>query len=96
MTVPAAGGEGPGTVVLPLTITVPADATPGDHSGAVVAASTTSGGSEAANVQLEQRVAVRVYLRVAGESAPGLTLSDVVASYRPAALPWQAGAVDVT
>ncbi|MEV0898817.1 DUF916 domain-containing protein [Actinoplanes sp. NPDC049802] len=60
---------------IPFTITVPPNATPGDHVGGVVAleaepsAVTQAGG---ATVRIQRAVAARVYLRVAGTIVPGL------------------------
>jgi hypothetical protein len=50
---------------VPFTLTVPADASPGDHIGGIV---TSSSG---------QRMGVRIQLRVGGELKPQLTVSDV-------------------
>jgi hypothetical protein len=58
---------------VPFALTVPADATPGDHVGGIVAAvteETTDAGGNA--IQLERRVGARVHLRVAGELDPDL------------------------
>ena len=67
---------------IPFTITVPADATPGDHAAGIVASfrspSTTADGS---SVQVEQRVGTRIYLRVDGDLAPAVHVSGSVASY---------------
>ncbi len=97
VTVPPANGDGPGKVVLPVTIAVPENATPGDHTAGILAVLRTLGENpEGQNVQLEQRVAARVYLRVDGDLAPGLTISDISGSYRASDLPWQAGRIDLS
>ncbi|MER8043073.1 DUF916 domain-containing protein [Streptomyces sp. NPDC094032] len=66
-------------VTVPYTLTVPADAEPGDHPGAVVALDERiakgSGGSVALGVQ--RAVAARVYLRVGGPTVPALGVEDV-------------------
>lgn len=54
---------------VPFSLTVPADAAPGDHIGGIVT-SITQGGTE-------QRMGVRIQLRVGGELKPALTVSDV-------------------
>jgi len=96
LTVPAATGDEPGTVVLPVRITVPDDASPGDHTGAILVSLTTLGENpDGQNVLLEQRVAVRVYLRITGNLVPRLTISDLRTSYRAGTLPWQAGSLQV-
>lgn len=64
---PAATSAGPGTVALPVTVTVPRNATPGDHVAGIAAVLTTRSAKPGANnVNLEQRVATRVYFRVSG------------------------------
>ncbi|MEU8763953.1 DUF916 domain-containing protein [Streptomyces sp. NPDC048659] len=66
-------------VTVPYTLTVPADAEPGDHPGAVVALDERiakgSGGSVALGVQ--RAVGARVYLRVGGPTVPALGVEDV-------------------
>ncbi|WP_407344671.1 hypothetical protein [Pengzhenrongella phosphoraccumulans] len=86
--VPAQSVEtGLGYTIVPFSITVPADAEPGDHLGGIVASLVTvgQGGENAPSIALEQRVAARVYIRVEGELAPGLEVVDVTATYRAGA-----------
>lgn len=67
---------------IPFTITVPANATPGDHVGGVVAAETSPSGQlggDGLSVGVVHAVAARVYLRVSGPAVPGLTLDDLTA-----------------
>ena len=83
---------GPGeSRVLPFSLTVPADARPGDHAGGVVASATTPG----EQVSLERRVATRLYARVGGELQPAMTISSVAASYQPTLNPFS-GTATVT
>ncbi len=77
---------------VPFRVTVPADATPGDHPGGIVATATTAGDG----VALESRVGARVYLRVAGELAPALAVEDLVVDYEESLLPFRPGRVTVT
>jgi hypothetical protein len=64
-------------------VDVPANAQPGDHAGGIVAARTTGAPADAdRRVAVERRVGARVYLRVAGELDPRLTVTDVRADYR--------------
>ncbi|WMX47157.1 DUF916 domain-containing protein [Streptomyces roseicoloratus] len=70
-------------VTVPYTLTVPADAEPGDHPGAVVAlderiARGGGGGSVALGVQ--RAVGARVYLRVGGPTVPALSVEDLTLS----------------
>ncbi|MFB7589878.1 WxL protein peptidoglycan domain-containing protein [Streptomyces sp. NPDC056169] len=66
-------------VTVPYTLTVPADADPGDHPGALVALderiSPSGQGSVAMGVQ--RAVGARVYLRVNGPTVPALAVEDV-------------------
>ncbi|MBB2943608.1 hypothetical protein FB565_003337 [Actinoplanes lutulentus] len=80
------------TAVVPFTITVPANATPGDHPAGIAASVAGRQGS----VRVESRVGFRVLLRAAGEVAPGLTLSDVSAVHERSWNPFTPGAVTVT
>ena len=67
---------------IPFAITVPADATPGDHSAGIVASFVSQAATEGGTgVSLEQRVGTRVYLRVDGPLTPQLTVSGAVAGY---------------
>lgn len=68
-------------VVIPFSLTVPADASPGDHAGGVVASvvqTRTTGGGK---VNLDRRVAARVYLRVAGEMRPAVRVEAMKVGY---------------
>ncbi|MEU4619569.1 DUF916 domain-containing protein [Actinoplanes sp. NPDC023801] len=79
-------------VVVPFTLTVPANATPGDHAAGVVA-SLVAGTTDAAGnkVSVDHRVGSRVYLRVTGPLQPSLTVTDVqirtATSWNPLKLP---------
>ncbi|GAA1397017.1 WxL protein peptidoglycan domain-containing protein [Catellatospora coxensis] len=67
---------------IPFTITVPANAPPGDHVGGVVAAESTPSGQLAEGgmtVGVTHAVAARVYLRVSGPTVPGLAVEDLAA-----------------
>ncbi|HEY9373457.1 DUF916 domain-containing protein [Streptomyces sp.] len=74
VTVPARGH-----VTVPFTLTVPADAEPGDHPGAVVALDEriAPGGSGSVAVGVQRAVGARVYLRVNGPTVPALSVEDV-------------------
>jgi hypothetical protein len=78
--------------VVPFTLTVPADATPGDHAAGVVAslvADTTDGAGN--RVAVDHRVGSRVYLRVTGALQPSLAVTDMkinaATSWNPLNLP---------
>ncbi|MHA4777625.1 WxL protein peptidoglycan domain-containing protein [Streptomyces sp. MSC1_001] len=66
-------------VTVPYTLTVPADADPGDHPGALVALDerVSPGGRGAVAVGVQRAVAARLYLRVGGPTVPALAVEDV-------------------
>lgn len=74
---------GPGErAVIPFTLTVPHDATPGDHAGGIVAVHRTqTTGAEGASVVREDRVGARIYLRVDGPTTTAMSLTGLVAGY---------------
>ncbi|MFD6094020.1 WxL protein peptidoglycan domain-containing protein [Oerskovia sp. NPDC060338] len=91
-TVDVPAGE---TVVVPFTITVPENATPGDHPAGIVATITSASTAAGPGVGVESRVGVRVNLRVPGEVTPSLALTDVRATYEPSWNPFSPGSVRV-
>ena len=78
--------------ILGFQLDVPVDATPGDHAGGIVASASVVGEGE---IAVERRVATRMYVRVAGDLQPALTLSSFSASHTGGLLP-TSGAVRVT
>ncbi|GAA1743637.1 WxL protein peptidoglycan domain-containing protein [Aeromicrobium alkaliterrae] len=80
---------------LPFTITIPADATPGDHGAGVVASLESSSAEDTSQVNLAQRVGSRIYVRVDGELKPGVAVKGDVASYDGRINPTVAGATEV-
>jgi len=66
-----------GQQVIPFTVSVPADARPGDHAGGII----VSALSPAGEVSVDRRVAIRLDARVHGELQPGLTISSITSSY---------------
>ncbi|MDQ6927551.1 MAG: DUF916 domain-containing protein, partial [Actinomycetota bacterium] len=83
-------------VDMPIAVSVPADALPGDHAGAILAASQVEGtDSDGRKVVLDRRAGSRVYLRVAGPLRPLLTVDRVHATYHPEVNPLD-GSVDLT
>lgn len=81
-------------VIEPFTITVPVNATPGDHVGGVIASITErpAGGT----VIREDRFAVAAYLRVDGALAPALGVESVSTSYHGTANPFGGGDATVS
>ncbi|MFC6357153.1 hypothetical protein [Luethyella okanaganae] len=67
---------------IPFTVTVPHDATPGDHAAGIVASfQETATDSTGSAVQVNQRVGTRIYLRVDGTLTPKLGVSGTASGY---------------
>jgi hypothetical protein len=79
------------SVVVAFRVTIPRDATPGDHAGGVVVSLATG-----SDVRLDTRVAVRLYLRVPGFLRPELTVQYVRPTYSGVANPFGTGGVSLT
>ena len=68
--------------ILPFRLVVPANASPGDHTGGIVASvSTTSRDAKGDVVTVQHRLAERIYLRVPGALRPSLDVEQLVAGY---------------
>ena len=85
------------TKILPVAVKVPSNATPGDHVVGVMASvtskvTTTTG----QNPRLEQRIALRAFMRVSGALTPRLTVAGLKASYAGTANPVGRGSATVT
>ncbi|GHF40967.1 hypothetical protein FHX82_004898 [Amycolatopsis bartoniae] len=61
------------TTEVPFTVTVPADAAPGDHTGGIVTSLTENG--------VERRVGLRIQVRVGGELRPQLAVENLDVDY---------------
>lgn len=83
-------------VFLPLSLAVPADAQPGDHSGGVIVSLATRGKQGTTDVVLDQRVGARVFIRVSGPQRPSLTIAPVRARYQGSRNPFGTGQSFVT
>ncbi len=85
------------SVNIPFTLSVPADATPGDHAGGIVA-SVTSQATDAKGQQVlvDNRVGSRIYLRVAGDVNPALEVSNLSVSFDRSWIPFTTGTATVT
>ncbi|MEU4350586.1 DUF916 domain-containing protein [Streptomyces sp. NPDC023838] len=78
---------GGGEVTVPFTLTVPKDAEPGDHPGAIVALDTHLGRADGNGVAVQQAVGARVYLKVSGARVQGLRIDDVRFRYTAPLVP---------
>lgn len=63
--------------VVPFTVVIPAEATPGDHAGGIAASVKSPSGQ----VTVDRRLGTRMYLRVSGDIQAGLSLAGLKASY---------------
>ena len=84
------------TTILPVHLTVPANASPGDHVAAVIVSLTALvKGKSGQRVDLEQRVATRVLVRVSGTLRPQLSIENLKAKYHARINPFASGSVTV-
>ncbi|MDR1186455.1 MAG: hypothetical protein LBK95_03185, partial [Bifidobacteriaceae bacterium] len=84
----------PGTsVTVPLVWNIPADAGPGDHAAGIVTSLVED--RAAASVQVDRRLALRAYLALGGDIAPGLTISDLRVRAAGSANPFTSGRLTV-
>jgi hypothetical protein len=85
----------PGTQAdIPFTVTVPSNATPGDHVGGIVAreaVASSQTSSDGVTVNVQRAVGARIYLRVAGPTVPNLTVSGVDLTHPTPLLPTTVG-----
>ncbi|PZG01068.1 DUF916 domain-containing protein [Micromonospora endophytica] len=83
-------------VIVPFQLTVPANASPGDHAGGVVASIAQLGSTGGQRINLDRRVAARIYLRVAGPVRPGLQVEAMRVGYDNPINPFGTGPVVVS
>jgi hypothetical protein len=87
------------TIYVPFTVKVPNKALIGDHLAGIVASIVAAGqtpGDLSTNVAFEQRVGVRVAMRVAGQLHPELKIENLTAHYVGSTNPLSAGSSVVT
>jgi hypothetical protein len=97
VTIPARTAKAYGQLTVPLTASVPADATPGDHVGGVIASVRSTGtNSQGDKVTLDQRIGLRTYFHVNGALKPSLTIDNLKASYQEQHDPLGRGRINVT
>ncbi|MER7890122.1 DUF916 domain-containing protein [Micromonospora sp. NPDC094482] len=82
---------------VPFTLTVPTNATPGDHAGGIVASLTaTTTNAQGNQVAVDHRVGSRIHLRVTGELAPALAVENLVVGHNRSVDPLRGGTVTAT
>jgi hypothetical protein len=81
---------------LPVTLTIPAGAEPGDHAAGILASNEAPGtGPDGKTVTVDRRTGTRVYLRVGGPLHPALAVTKARSVYH-ASLDPRKGDLDVT
>jgi hypothetical protein len=81
---------------IPITISVPVDATPGDHVGAIVASNVAvSDNGDGQIVNVDRRTGTRMYIQVEGPLIRELAVTDLHTTYHHALSPF-GGKADVT
>jgi hypothetical protein len=82
---------------IPFQLTVPAGAAPGDHPGGVIASVTEQQvNASGQRVDVERRIAARVYLRVAGALRPAADITAVDVRYSNPLVPFGGSDATVT
>ncbi|MDG4820507.1 DUF916 domain-containing protein [Asanoa sp. WMMD1127] len=82
---------------VPFRLSVPKNATPGDHAGGIVAAvASTAVSADGGQVKVDRRVGARMYLRVTGEVRPAVDIERVAVSYTGTVNPMGGGVVTAT
>ncbi|MER7006056.1 DUF916 domain-containing protein [Dactylosporangium sp. NPDC000555] len=81
----------PGTTVqIPFRMTLPKDATPGDHAAGIVASRQVAGSADGnTRLAVDQRVGTRVYVRVNGALNPDLSITELSVDYGAAMYPFR-------
>ncbi|RWZ49789.1 DUF916 domain-containing protein [Labedella phragmitis] len=82
------------TAIVPFTLTVPADARPGDHPAGIVTSLLSD--DAGAQVQVDRRLGSRLYIRVAGELSPSVDVSEPTVSFDGVWNPFALGRLDVS
>lgn len=79
--------------VVPFTVSIPVDATPGDHPAGIVTSLRTDDPS--AQVQVDRRLGSRMQIRVSGELVPAVEISRPTVSFSGQWNPFASGSVTV-
>ncbi|MGW0434757.1 WxL protein peptidoglycan domain-containing protein [Micromonospora sp. NPDC003197] len=82
---------------IPFRLTVPTNVTPGDHAGGVIGSlAQVQVDADGQRVNVDRRIAARVYLRVSGPVQPGVTVETIQTSYANPVNPLGGGDLVVT
>jgi hypothetical protein len=78
-------------VAIPFKVTVPNEATPGDHAGGIAVGTISSGDGQ---IKIQRRIVTRLYARIQGALNPSLTISSFSANYNPSWNPFDGTVVE--
>lgn len=88
---------GRSTAIVPFTLSVPANASPGDHSAGIVASLTSEQvDAKGARILVDKRVGTRIYLRVPGDLRPALKIEGLSSTFHQTLNPVGHGRTTVT
>lgn len=97
ITVPARTATKVGEVDVPMSVKIPADATPGDHVGGItVSLDSLATSLTGQKYKLVQRVGARVFVRVIGPLRPRLSIENLSVQYHYAANPFGSGSATIS
>jgi hypothetical protein len=82
------------TVEVPFTVSIPADATPGDYAGGILTSLLQPGQEQ--GITVDRRLGVRMHVRVLGALAPSLSIEKMQIDYAGTFNPFGAGDATVT
>lgn len=83
--------------IVPVTIKIPVNASPGDHAAGLIAGLNRIATDAKGNrVNVEERVGTRIYIRVPGKLSAQLTLVNVSTTYHTSWNPFGAGSATVS
>ncbi|MEV4631374.1 DUF916 domain-containing protein [Micromonospora sp. NPDC049523] len=82
------------TAEVPFKVTVPDNATPGDYVGGILTSLTQP--DQAAGINVDRRLGIRIKLRVGGELKPNLAIEDLHVDYDGTSNPFAKGDATVT
>jgi hypothetical protein len=84
------------TAVIPFSLTVPADAEPGDHAAGIAASVISGAHGDGTGVGVESRVGFKVITQVTGPLIPAFSVERVQADYLLSWNPFRAGDISMT
>ena len=82
------------SVEVPFTVTIPANATPGDYAGGILTALFRPGQEE--GITVDRRLGIRMHVRVLGDLAPGLAVEELSVAYAGTLNPFGTGDATVS